>query len=111
MLVRFSPQFPVFDPCACVLANRIASASDAFVLPFACNQEISEFYLSAFLAQLQSDGYSIFTVQGALPVPMRDTSLGDDLACWHPLAACLTAAQPRPAKTHKVDGNSDACMA
>ncbi len=65
-------------------------------------EEISDFYLSAFLAQLQSDGYSIFTVQGSLPEPMKDTSLSDDMTSWHALADCLTSAQPKPAKAHKV---------
>jgi ataxin-3 len=37
---------------------------------------ISEFFLAAFLHQMQAEGYNIFVVTGALPVPMRDGSAG-----------------------------------
>lgn len=39
---------------------------------------MSDFYLSAFLAQLRSDGYSIFCVKGKLPPPLRDASVGGE---------------------------------
>jgi hypothetical protein len=44
-----------------------------------------------FLAQLRNDGYSIFVVRGALPEPMRDSSMGkrED---WHPLENLLPSA-------------------
>mmetsp|Transcript_26209 Transcript_26209/g.74262 ORF Transcript_26209/g.74262 Transcript_26209/m.74262 type:complete len:281 (+) Transcript_26209:102-944(+) len=39
-------------------------------------EKISLFYLSAFLAQLREEGYSIFVVKGMLPVPLQDMGLG-----------------------------------
>lgn len=44
-----------------------------------CNKKptaISPFYLSAFLAQLCADGYSVFIAQGELPSPYREPIIG-----------------------------------
>lgn len=37
---------------------------------------VSDFYLSAYIGQLQANGYSVFQVVGTLPPLMRDTSIG-----------------------------------
>ena len=39
---------------------------------FPCPRPLSEFYLSAYLATLRDQGYSIFLVQGQLPGPFPD---------------------------------------
>lgn len=57
---------------------------------------ISDTYLSLFIAQLQSAGYSVFVVTGPLPMPMRDGSLGDR-ASWHSMTELLSAPKPSPA--------------
>jgi len=45
-------------------------------------EKIGMFYLSAFLDQMQSSGYSIFEVIGNLPSQPRDTSMGK-FEHWH----------------------------
>jgi len=49
---------------------------------------VSAFYLSAFLHQLVADGYNIFCVEGELPPPLQDPTMGDP-SCFHVLASLL----------------------
>lgn len=52
---------------------------------------VSNFYLSAFIAQLQQDGYSVFVVKGeALPPPVRSLSSSDAPDSWYTEAGLLT---------------------
>lgn len=51
-------------------------------------EKIGIFYLSAFLDQMQSSGYSIFEVVGNLPPQPRDTSMGK-LDYWHSFESAL----------------------
>ena len=41
---------------------------------FAAPEPLSPFYLAAFLASLQGQGYSIFHIQGALPAPLLSSA-------------------------------------
>lgn len=45
-------------------------------------EEISPFYLSAFLAQLREDGYGVFIVKGNIPLEASRTLLGDGYGLW-----------------------------
>ena len=45
-------------------------------------EEITEFYLSAFLAQFREDGYSVFIVKGDIP-PSSSRGLGDGYGFWY----------------------------
>ena len=56
---------------------------------FPAPQQLSQFYLSAFLATLREQGYSIFVVHGDLPT-YPDTSVTGDQGAW------LTEAQVLP---------------
>ena len=67
-------------------------------------QPVSDFFLSAFLAQLTAEGYSIFVARGTLPTPMQDTSLGRPDA-WHRMS---DGAEPRTAQAAAGDPWSDA---
>ena len=49
-------------------------------------QQLSQFYLSAYLATLRDQGYSIFVVHGGLPT-YPDTTVAGDQGAW------LTEAQ------------------
>ena len=51
-------------------------------------EKIGMFYLSAFLDQMQSSGYSIFEVVGNLPPQPRDTSMGR-IDYWHSFESAL----------------------
>ena len=53
---------------------------------FPAPQQLSQFYLSAYLATLREQGYSIFVVAGGLPT-YPDTSVTGDQGIW------LTEAQ------------------
>lgn len=53
---------------------------------FPAPQQLSQFYLSVFLATLREQGYSIFVVHGGLPT-YPDTSVTGDQGIW------LTEAQ------------------
>ena len=70
-------------------------------------QLISDTYLKLYIAQLQAEGYSVFVVQGALPVPMRDSSFGS-AKCWHSLSDILTAPPPQP-KAGKNKRKAEVC--
>jgi len=43
---------------------------------------VSDFYLSAYIAQLQENGHSVFQVMNALPPLLKDTSMGL-ASSWH----------------------------
>ena len=45
-------------------------------------EEITEFYLSAFLAQFREDGYSVFIVKGDIP-SSSSRALGDGYGFWY----------------------------
>ena len=62
------------------------------------HQLISDTYLGLFIAQLQSEGYSVFVVLGALPPPMRDRSMGG-VKCWHSMADVMTAPPKKKDKS------------
>ena len=44
-------------------------------------QQLSQFYLSAYLATLRDQGYSIFVVHGSLPT-YPDTTVTSDQGTW-----------------------------
>lgn len=44
-------------------------------------QQLSQFYLSAYLATLREQGYSIFVVHGSLPTH-PDTTIAGDQGAW-----------------------------
>ena len=55
-------------------------------------QHISDFFMSAFLAQMRADQYSIFVVSGALPAASRAFAPHGCLeSSWHSLAEVLQA--------------------
>ena len=54
---------------------------------------VSDFYLSAYIGQLQATGYSVFQVVGDLPPLMRDTSIGL-LENWYPFETVATHEKP-----------------
>ena len=54
-------------------------------------QQLSQFYLSAYLATLRDQGYSIFVVHGGLPT-YPDTTVAGDQGAW--LTEAQVAAPP-----------------
>ena len=62
-------------------------------------KKISDFYLSAYLASLKAEGYSIFVVEGILPEPMKETSMGLPKS-WH-----LTSELDKPNTNKSVHMN------
>jgi hypothetical protein len=70
---------------------------------------ISEFYLSAYLAQLKLDGYSIFIIEdGNLPPPLRDMWVDETGAMakrWHLLDSIV-----KPRSASGSGGGSTAAM-
>ena len=54
-------------------------------------QQLSQFYLSAYLATLRDQGYSIFVVHGGLPT-YPDTTVTGDQGAW--LTEAQVAAPP-----------------
>jgi len=54
-------------------------------------EHITDFHLGAFLAQLHAEGYSIFSVRGDLPPPVRDPALGKP-GCLYTVAELAGAA-------------------
>ncbi len=73
--------------------------------------KITDFYLAAYLAQMQSDGYSIFVVRPAdkLPPPPKDRSMGAS-SSFHTLAS-LRAAEERAVREARAAQASTAAQA
>mmetsp|Transcript_1841 Transcript_1841/g.2938 ORF Transcript_1841/g.2938 Transcript_1841/m.2938 type:complete len:300 (+) Transcript_1841:154-1053(+) len=74
-------------------------------------EKISLFYLSAFLGQLREEGYSIFVVDGVLPPPMTDISLGrrEDWFVFGVDDASI-APDPKRVSLHTQNSQEDALL-
>mmetsp|Transcript_17951 Transcript_17951/g.68075 ORF Transcript_17951/g.68075 Transcript_17951/m.68075 type:complete len:343 (-) Transcript_17951:30-1058(-) len=59
---------------------------------------ISAFYLDAYLHQLEQEGYDIFAVEGSLPIPLQDPTMGN-ASFFHPIETLLA----KPAEEAKPE--------
>jgi hypothetical protein len=74
-------------------------------------ERISEFMLSAFLAQMQAQGYSIFVVSPSSALPPPPSVVGDDPSCYHRLSSLgSSSARPKPS-TSAGDDDLEAAIA
>ena len=70
---------------------------------------VSDFYLSAYIAQLQENGYSVFQVMNALPPLLKDASMGLT-SSWHSFDAVAMHKKPPPSSQGSTASLDDSDM-